>query len=921
MTRGTRRQWGFKLLRLTLLFLLIVGTVDLLVVTSESLLRKVISPPSWSNRSWREVLREPVAEHKEMPPRLAPQAEPDDDLDFSNAGPISDQRLSFQIRPDGMTARYEIELDRHHPLLIEVQSGRFADNMNLLVKHLCGEIRVNEQSLEYYPADVVVPENQNTARIAILSRKVDPHRQKFGIYIYSPKILLPMAASGMTVVFETEQAKVWSETELLAFKTAERTAFVLPAERRSVGFVITLSQWTVQAEAAKERLVAIINRSYDPPVADPLMIGLLEALPFLLLLFWSRRYQFNLDQPEFVRHQRLIGVYLVYHFLYYGFIATSELISKWGNPALRLLYQVQNRLALPISVFPGKTFIMMTMMASWFYLWPAISARRLMPDKQERKWQTVAAVSVIILLFVTLSGSVVFVLSGDYQNVRSGSWSLGSFYVITLSGLLLLLLSLCIWVAGEISPRRRAVAATTFFFILVYLVASNDGSWLSSHPTIKATIHLVNYILVVTALTATFGKLIYTALTGKSLQVEWRGWSGAGKAMALLVILGVAFSTRSWRAPMDYWPIWSLSWELKTLFYLALISILARFLRSVSMNRSVLALPASARMAGILLALSLFYSPAARWNYIPVCFLIGYLLLTHWLIPAKRLDRSLFAEFSGIEGKLPQVISQIIRYNDAERIYKMLKKELLARVGKGELSYEEYTEKLEVQRESVAAIRRDLTIEGHFAKEIVLGFGPTDSAWENGKRTSLYSLIFALPWILFYLRNLAVAPAPVDSYIILALFNLLASLVATWISYGFIFGYFYPSIIGRNGMQKGLALWLTIIIPNLVWTALADTLNRQSWQAFGFWALQIFVHSMLMGLVAGDYEILRKAGYRFSDLLEVHRMSSLSAWASSMLVAISAAIATLLTSGAVEAISSVLKYAGLIPNGINLPTK
>ncbi|MEY3282876.1 MAG: hypothetical protein RIR86_889, partial [Acidobacteriota bacterium] len=88
-----------------------------------------------------------------------------------------------------------------------------------------------------------------------------------------------------------------------------------------------------------------------------------------------------------------------------------------------------------------------------------------------------------------------------------------------------------------------------------------------------------------------------------------------------------------------------------------------------------------------------------------------------------------------------------------------------------------------------------------------------------------------------------------------------------------------------------------------------------------FWALQIFVQSMLIGLVAGDYEILRKAGYRFADLLEIHRLSSLSAWASSLLVAISAAIATLLTSGAVEVLSSVLKYAGVIPTEIKLPTK
>lgn len=369
---------------------------------------------------------------------------------------------------------------------------------------------------------------------------------------------------------------------------------------------------------------------------------------------------------------------------------------------------------------------------------------------------------------------------------------------------------------------------------------------------------------------------------------------------------------------MVQWPIWSLAWQLKSLFYLALIALLAGFLRDVASNRSPLTLPASARIAGILLALSLFYSPAARWHYIPICFIVGYALLSKWLLPVKRLDWSIF---TGIEGKLPAVIRQIIRFNEAERIHKMLKKELPAKVAKGELSYEGYTEKLEAQQAAIAGIKQDLTIKGHFAKEIVLGFGPTSSAWENGKRASLHSLVFAMPWIFLYLRNMAFAPAPPDSYLILELLNSLASLVVTWVSYGFIFGYFYPSMTGKNGIQKGLALWLTIIGPNMAWTALINTLDGSNWKSFGFWTLQIFIHCMLLGLVAGDYEILRKAGYKFSDLLEIHKLSSLSAWASSILVAISAAVAALLTSGAVEVVSSVLKYAGLIPSEIKLPMK
>lgn len=294
------------------------------------------------------------------------------------------------------------------------------------------------------------------------------------------------------------------------------------------------------------------------------------------------------------------------------------------------------------------------------------------------------------------------------------------------------------------------------------------------------------------------------------------------------------------------------------------------------------------------------------------------MLLKKWLLPVRRIDLSVL---SVIENQLSQVIKKIISFNDAERALRLLKKELVTKVGKGELTYDVYTKKLEAQDRAVVGLKNELTISGHFAKEIVLGLGPTDSAWENGKRASFYSLILSLPWILYYLRNVVLAPPPNESYLILDLLNSFTLYVLTWISYGFIFGYFYPCIIGKHGIQKGMAVFFTIVVPQLVLTSLANPVDRASWQSFGFWTLQIFVHCMLLGLVAGDYEILRRAGFKFSDLLEIHKFSSLSAWASTVVVAISAAVTTLLSSGTAEILSSVLKFMGVIPSDLKLPTK
>jgi hypothetical protein len=70
---------------------------------------------------------------------------------------------------------------------------------------------------------------------------------------------------------------------------------------------------------------------------------------------------------------------------------------------------------------------------------------------------------------------------------------------------------------------------------------------------------------------------------------------------------------------------------------------------------------------------------------------------------------------------------------------------------------------------------------------------------------------------------------------------------------------------------------------------------------------------MLLGVVAGDYEAVRRAGYRWRDLLEVHDVGALSAWASTLIIALGTAITTILTSGLGNLVTAALQYSGLIP--------
>ena len=84
--------------------------------------------------------------------------------------------------------------------------------------------------------------------------------------------------------------------------------------------------------------------------------------------------------------------------------------------------------------------------------------------------------------------------------------------------------------------------------------------------------------------------------------------------------------------------------------------------------------------------------------------------------------------------------------------------------------------------------------------------------------------------------------------------------------------------------------------------------SATAWQASLFWMLQVFIHCMLLGLVAFDFTILRREGFEWPMLFELHGLPSLGVSISSILVAIGAAITTLMTSQTAELLKVALTF-------------
>ena len=85
-------------------------------------------------------------------------------------------------------------------------------------------------------------------------------------------------------------------------------------------------------------------------------------------------------------------------------------------------------------------------------------------------------------------------------------------------------------------------------------------------------------------------------------------------------------------------------------------------------------------------------------------------------------------------------------------------------------------------------------------------------------------------------------------------------------------------------------------------------------QGFMIGSVTCVITAMLLGITAGDFETLRRAGYGWRELIEVHNVGALSAWGSTLILAVGAATTTIVSSGIGELVTAGLHYAGLIPN-------
>ncbi|HEX6719202.1 MAG TPA: DUF6185 family protein [Pyrinomonadaceae bacterium] len=912
--RTTRRRIWI-ILRLVVLAFLIVGVVDIFILASLVFLDTTQSGTTLSRFS------------DPMETKIRPSYDPYEvlagDAGFSS-NLINYKRLHIDIDPNQVAASYDLYIKKDHPLFVQVEQDANEHRAAKLSDEVLGAVSVSDHALSFERVETSISDTDDSAHIIVTSAPYRSGSNHYVINVRAKQLNLPISIASKEIVVHTRGVNIYAgRPNLPVSKTQDDVRYILPGDADELYFFVEV----VNPEAyTGDKLATLLEKERNVPGFDQTVYGLLEAIPFILCIFWCKRYASVIAHVR--SKQEVIKAYLIFHFSYFFFYSLNDLIIRWRSPFAWAVSYFERR-SLPVfgAAAYTDTNILLPLMATFLYVWPTFARTHTNATQpktsrfRERAKQILAALLLVSLL--ALVGSLVSNKLGTIRT-NAGLLTVAEFYLLFFSILILALYVLILLLGQATNLPRRLNFSLTLFSLLLLLIVS-EVTYVYADRSGNKYLRVANMILSAVLFAASalrivwsFAVLCYRAVASRSLHKDWRVWTAKRHLLFIFALLVVAISTRSWTWPMKYWPLWSLAWELKDLFFLVLVWFLASFLHQASAESDWLKLPDSVRNTGILLALFLFYSPTTRWNYIPVSFIAGFLLLEFWLLPKKQFDRSHLSE---IKSRLKRLIKDVIALNDSEQALKTLKSELLTKLGKGEIQPQQYSEKLHVQLDAVNACREKLMVHHRFAKDDVLALGPGKSAWDNGYKVAHYSMLFAIPWTILYLRDIVRAPATGESYLLLDLVNNVVYFLLAWLSYGFIFGYFYPQIRGKNGLRKGLAMFLTIVVPGLVWTALAQPLDTANWASFGFWTLQIFVHMMLLGMITGDFFMMRSHGFRWGQLWEVHRLTFLSAWASSVILAIAAAASTLIASGATHILTSALKYVGVIPENVELPKK
>jgi hypothetical protein len=267
-----------------------------------------------------------------------------------------------------------------------------------------------------------------------------------------------------------------------------------------------------------------------------------------------------------------------------------------------------------------------------------------------------------------------------------------------------------------------------------------------------------------------------------------------------------------------------------------------------------------------------------------------------WLLMPHRQVRRASVVLSQTEQEAGAEVRRAVEIGFARRTLPGLAKTMREEVAAGKTDFTQAQEKVAALEERASAVstvaggrRQGLRVTGD---ELAFGTFISPQAWKRAQWGAGYAVIAGTLWVLLGLAGASV-PLSREGYPELALASSVAPLVLRWVGYGLLFGYFFPLLRGRTGLSKSISFLGAAAAPSIIGTLASP--GRQ-WHSAALLGVQLLIFAVTMGLLA-DVAVLHKNGFTASRLVDLHSLWTVSAWASSVAVAIGAGIATIILAG------------------------
>jgi hypothetical protein len=376
-----------------------------------------------------------------------------------------------------------------------------------------------------------------------------------------------------------------------------------------------------------------------------------------------------------------------------------------------------------------------------------------------------------------------------------------------------------------------------------------------------------------------------------------RDWTRERVGATRLVFLAAALAlTLPWTPPNRFLEMGDLSTLLfevsdATVYVLALVLVVL-MVDHMRQDDSVF-LPDEWRPVAIYFFAIVLLNSTVSWVFIPVPLLVGLVVGWRWLL-RDPTDTALLEEEVIAQGKSArEALQQLLDASRARALYSTVEKTLDRKLEATDLTPDDHAARLKQYRAYLGAEEPAKPAGGFRPHDALFAVG--HGTLRKNVRASLgLGWVLALPATAIALYNYVFDTEVSYPYPIAGLVVFLIAVVGSWVLIAFFFGFFFAHLRGTTGLGKGLTMWLALTIPFLA-LRLLRTDPLTDFQSFLSWTGQVFLFCTLLGLLAFDYGLLRQHGFRARDLVTIHNVPTLSAYASTVIAAVGSAVVTLLS--------------------------